>query len=205
MPRAPECPFYGHTKENQLVCLPGGSGAPEWGELRMRFPSRPCLHRYWLRYCCADWEKCPLSAALWEEYERAGCACGKPLPKAKPETVTRISSAAARFARLLEKLPEEDDLPERKAKTSASKTAKAGKKASAAKKKTSTTKKGSTAKKKASTTRKTASAKKKGSTARKGPAAPRNASAAVRTGSAAARQSPPPVCPASLMPQAAAL
>lgn len=70
MPRAPMCPFYGRTSHEDLVCLTGGAGTAGRHEMTMRFPTQVCRLRYWMDFCCQDWEKCSMSAALWREYER---------------------------------------------------------------------------------------------------------------------------------------
>lgn len=70
MPRAPMCPFYGRTSHEDLVCLTGGAGTAGRHEMTMRFPTQVCRLRYWMDFCCQDWEKCSMAAALWREYER---------------------------------------------------------------------------------------------------------------------------------------
>ncbi len=70
MPRAPVCPFYGHTKKERLVCLQGGADTTGQNELTMHFPNQMCRVRYWVNFCCGDWKRCTLASALWEEYEK---------------------------------------------------------------------------------------------------------------------------------------
>ena len=70
MPRAPVCPFYGRTSHEDLVCLTGGAGTEGQHEMTMRFPTQVCRLRYWVDFCCHDWERCSMAAALWREYER---------------------------------------------------------------------------------------------------------------------------------------
>lgn len=69
MAKVPACPYYGRTHKEQIVCLRDGAGTSGRGELHMDFPSQVCRLRYWMRYCCGDWEACSLAPELETEYE----------------------------------------------------------------------------------------------------------------------------------------
>ncbi len=71
MPKAPICPFFIRARNEHLTCAVDGADAEAGGILQMEFPTKSCRVRYWKHHCCGAWESCPLSAALWEEYERA--------------------------------------------------------------------------------------------------------------------------------------
>ena len=95
MPRAPMCPFYGRTKKAKLVCLMGGADTTGADELEMNFPTQMSRVRYWVDFCCGDWERCTLADALWSEYEKqtaatkkkCACAAGKKACAAKKPKV----------------------------------------------------------------------------------------------------------------------
>ena len=56
------CPFYSQEQPRALFCegpFPGSS-------LRLGFRGSARNHKQ--RYCCADWEDCPLARMLWAGY-----------------------------------------------------------------------------------------------------------------------------------------
>lgn len=128
MPRAPMCPFYGRTSHENLVCLTEGAGTAGRHEMTMRFPTQVCRLRYWIDFCCQDWERCSMAAALWREYERL---------EAKKETMEANKETET------EKAPPK---PEKKMRPTARRKKLAKKKAAEERRKAAAKKKGEAAK-----------------------------------------------------------
>lgn len=126
MPRAPVCPFYGRTSHEDLVCLTGGAGTEGRHEMTMRFPTQVCRLRYWVDFCCQDWEKCTMAASLWREYERL---------EAKRAADTEFTKEEEAKAEKAKATPKKQGSPEKKLRPTARRKKLAKKKAVAGRKK----------------------------------------------------------------------
>lgn len=70
MGHPPKCPYFGIARNNEIRCLPDGTGVRQVQKLNLSFPSRVSRLSYWETYCCGNWERCTLSKEMEKEYTR---------------------------------------------------------------------------------------------------------------------------------------